>query len=198
MNEYQNRIVGHGEKPASEFRAHGKNWRKHPKNQREALHGVLAEVGWVQDVIVNQRTGVMIDGHARVELALKQGSETMVPFIEVDLSESEEALILASLDPISAMATADSEKLDALLRDVSTGDAALQAMLADLADEYGSIGDYTTEKIRERTEYLEHPRDMLRVLISIPVDMAIDAREYLEALSKIEGTEIDYGTNNKN
>ena len=79
MTDYRSRIVGHGEKPASEFRGNPKNWRKHPKNQQAALHGVLAEVGWVQDVIVNARTGNLIDGHARVALALKQGDRAPVP-----------------------------------------------------------------------------------------------------------------------
>ena len=55
----------------------------------------------------------------------------------MDLSEQEEALILATLDPIAAMAAADKEQLDALLREVDTGSAALQEMLAGLAEQAG-------------------------------------------------------------
>jgi hypothetical protein len=56
-----------------------------------------------------------------------------VPYIEVDLSEGEEKLALAILDPMSALAMTDTEALDALLREVSTGEAGLQQMLSDLA-----------------------------------------------------------------
>jgi hypothetical protein len=141
---WRNRIVGTGERPAGEFIANVKNWRVHPKAQREALTGVLAEVGWVTGVMVNKTTGSVIDGHARIEEALKLGDATPVPYIEVELSEEEEAKILATLDPISAMAAADKAQLDALLREVDTGDATLQTMLSELATanglDYGGSG----------------------------------------------------------
>jgi len=134
---WRNRIVGHGVKPASEFLANPNNWRIHAKAQQQALTGVLAEVGWVQQVVENVRTGNLIVGHLRVELAFREGDDTPVPYMQVDLSEAEEKLILATLDPIGAMATADGRKLDELLREVSTGDEAVQTMLAELAEKSG-------------------------------------------------------------
>ena len=41
--------------------------------------------------------GFVVDGHARVALAISAGER--VPVVYVDLSEKEEALILATLDP---------------------------------------------------------------------------------------------------
>jgi len=35
----------------------------------------------------------------------------------------------------------------------------------------------------------------LRVLISVPLDSAIDAREIIEQVASIEGAQIDYGAN---
>jgi len=134
---WKNRIVGHGEQAASQFMANPLNWRIHPKAQREALTGVLGEVGWVQSVIVNRITGNVVDGHARIEEALKLGDETPVPFVEVDLSEEEEKQVLLTLDPISAMAAADKANLDALLHDVSSASAGVQSMLAELAEKSG-------------------------------------------------------------
>ncbi len=133
---WRNRIVSHGQEIPDQLLANPANWRVHPRAQQDALNGVLSEVGWVQDVVVNQRTGHLIDGHLRVSLALKRG-EPSVPVIYVDLSEDEERLVLATLDPISAMAAADKEQLDALLRQVSTGEAAVQQMLAELAEKSG-------------------------------------------------------------
>ena len=134
---WKNRIVGHGEQAAISFMANPLNWRIHPKAQREALTGVLSEVGWVQSVIVNRTTGNVVDGHARIEEALKLGDETPVPFVEVELSEEEEKQVLLTLDPISAMAAADKQNLDALLQDVSTASSAVADMLTELAEKNG-------------------------------------------------------------
>lgn len=123
--------------PASEFLANPANWRVHPKPQREALRGVLNQIGWVQTVMVNANTGTLIDGHLRIDEALRMGDDTPVPFVAVDLSPEEEALILATLDPLSALAVADKDKLDELLREVQTSDAAVMAMLSELAEKSG-------------------------------------------------------------
>lgn len=135
---WKNRIVDYGEEAPDQLLANPKNFRLHPKHQQDALAGVLREVGVVQNVIVNQRTGFLLDGHLRVSLALRDG-HAAVPVTYVDLSESEEALVLATLDPISAMAGTDAAKLDDLLRDVSTGDAHVQQMLDDLATAAGIV-----------------------------------------------------------
>jgi ParB-like chromosome segregation protein Spo0J len=128
---WANRIVGHGEAKPSDLVANPKNWRQHPKAQKKALAGALAEVGWVTQVIVNKRTGHLVDGHARVELALER-KEPSVPVVYVDLTPDEEAVVLACLDPLSAMAETDTEKLDALMADVTVNDAALREMLGSL------------------------------------------------------------------
>lgn len=140
VDRWKNRIVGSGEMPAAKFAANPLNARTHPKLQQAALVGSLTELGWIQNVIVNKTTGNVVDGHARIVEALKLGGDTPVPYVEVELSEAEERLALATLDPISAMAGYDKAQLDALLRDVNTGDAALQTMLAELAQNNSVIG----------------------------------------------------------
>lgn len=127
---WRNRIVGEGEEAPDQLLANPMNWRTHPKRQREALSGLLKEVGWVQRVIVNQTTGHIVDGHARVELAINR-RETAVPVVYVELTPDEERLVLASLDPLGAMAGANKDTLDELLNNVQTSDAALQTLLQD-------------------------------------------------------------------
>ena len=109
-----------------------RNWRVHPKAQQDALAGALDAVGWVGQVLVNRRTGFVVDGHARVALALSRG-EPSVPVLYVDLEPAEEALVLATLDPIGAMAERDDAKLRELLADVRVDDDALLALFGDLA-----------------------------------------------------------------
>lgn len=128
MDAWRSRIVGHGEEAPDQLLANPRNWRIHPKAQQDALAGVLSEVGWVQNVIVNQRTGHVIDGHARIEIAISRG-EPSVPVVYVDLDENEEGIVLAALDPLAAMAGRDAEKWDALLAEITVDDAALKALL---------------------------------------------------------------------
>lgn len=123
--KWRNRIVGHGEEDPEQLLANPRNWRIHPKAQQDALHGVLSMVGWVQDVIVNQRTGFVVDGHARVAMAITAGER--VPVVYVDLSPEEEAVILATLDPITAMAAKDSEIFDELVKEMDDSFRALVA-----------------------------------------------------------------------
>lgn len=133
---WRNRIEGYGEEAPGDLLANPRNWRLHPKTQQDALGEVLAEVGWVTDVIVNKRTGFVLDGHLRVELAISKG-EAMVPVKYVDLSEAEEALILLTFDPIAGMAAAAKDNLADLLADVGTREGGIGDLLADLRDKAG-------------------------------------------------------------
>lgn len=135
---WRNRIVGHGEESPEQLLANPKNWRIHPKSQQDALAGVLREVGWVQEIVVNRRTGFVVDGHLRAAMAIGE-RQPSVPVKYVDLDEAEEALILATLDPLASLAATDAEQLAALLGEVSTGEAALQQMLSDLAERSGVL-----------------------------------------------------------
>ncbi len=128
---WRNRITGSGTEDPSQLLANPANWRTHPAAQRNALRGSLDTVGWVQQILVNTVTGHVVDGHARVEEALSRGEPT-VPVLYVELSPEEEALVLATLDPIGAMADRDHAKLEALLAEVSVDDAGLRRLLAQL------------------------------------------------------------------
>ncbi len=133
---WRSRIVGHAEVDPAALTPNARNWRLHPTGQRQALTEVLDQVGWVQDVVVNRRSGHLVDGHLRVELAMEQGVKT-VPVVYVDLSDAEEVLVLATLDPLAALATGDSEQLAALLGEVQYEGSGLAAMLDALARDTG-------------------------------------------------------------
>lgn len=128
---WRSRIVGSGEEAPDQLLAHPQNWRVHGAAQRDALRGSLDTVGWVAPLMVNQRTGFVVDGHARIEEAISRGEPT-VPVLYIDLSPEEEALVLATFDPIGAMAEASSERLAELLAEVTVDDEGLRRLLADL------------------------------------------------------------------
>jgi hypothetical protein len=131
MSLWKNRIVGYADVDPATLTPHHGNWRLHPKAQQMALAGVLSEIGIVQNVLVNQRTGRLVDGHLRVELALEH-KQPAIGVTYVDLSESEEAAILATLDPLSALAETDAEALGNLLGQFSFESSAVNDMLSGL------------------------------------------------------------------
>lgn len=135
---WRNRIVGHGTARPDELVPNPANWRKHPLKQREAMGGAFEEVGWVQPVIVNRTTGRLVDGHLRVRLAIAHG-ETEVPVTFVELTEDEERLALATIDPIGDLAQRGADELHDLIGTLTLTDDDLSAFLGTLDKQ--ALGD---------------------------------------------------------
>jgi hypothetical protein len=123
---------------ASDLQPNPKNWRTHPQSQQDALRGVLAEVGYSSALLARELPGgglQLIDGHLRAETT----PDCEVPVLVLDVTEAEADKLLATLDPLAALADADGAKLDALLREIQTASAAVAEMLADLAAQAGIV-----------------------------------------------------------
>lgn len=155
---WRNRIVDEGLAAPGELVAHPDNWRVHSQLQEAVLEASLDEVGFVQEVIVNQTTGHLVDGHLRVALALRRG-EPQIPVTYVELSEAEERLALATLDPLSNMATANAHLFGQLLEQANTGSSALMDFLDNYAQRIGAVPGGAEPKDRERTGATEHGED---------------------------------------
>ena len=138
LNGWQNNIVGSGVKRASEFKRNPLNFRVHPQAQKDALRGSLDTVGWIVPVIVNQRTGLLLDGHERVDEALV-GGDAEVPYIMVDVPANLEAFVLATLDPIAAMAQINAAQMTETLRQVETDNVAVSRMVSEMAEGAGAF-----------------------------------------------------------
>ena len=150
MGMYKNRIIGSGEESLDNILFNPRNWRIHPLNQQDALKGVLEEVGWVQQVIINKRTGNLIDGHLRCQLAAREGNKT-IPVLYVDIDEAEEELVLATLDPIAGMAATDKAKLDRLFQDINSDNENVQKLISEIAEKEGVLGELPTlEELEEK------------------------------------------------
>jgi DNA modification methylase len=148
LADWQNRIVGQGEESPEELikRANPNNPRLHPEGQRVALENILDTVGVVSEVIVNKRTGHIIDGHLRIELALSKG-EASIPVKYVDLTPDEEKLVIATFDPIAGLAEFDPEILEGLKVDIETAfDFDLGSVFSDLGSILDSANGHETER----------------------------------------------------
>lgn len=127
----RSRIVGYADVPPDQLLAHEDNFRRHPGVQLDALRGSLRTLGWVKPILVSRASGKVVDGHARVEVALQHNYPT-VPVAYLDLSPEEEKAALAALDQIGEMAYRDDTALRALLDSFEVQDAEFNAFLQGL------------------------------------------------------------------
>jgi hypothetical protein len=137
ITAWRSRITRTGTIDPGELVANPANWRQHPRHQHDALRELLGQVGWVQGVVVNERTGHLVDGHLRAELAVADGAPA-IPAVWVELSDDEERLVLAALDPVGDLAVADAARLEALLATLDVGGEALQGLFDDLISVHGA------------------------------------------------------------
>jgi DNA modification methylase len=133
----KDRIVELVRIPANELMPNPKNWRTHSKKQLDALKGVLAEIGFAGAALGRRLPSgdvMLIDWHARTEVS----GTSPIPVLILDVTESEADTILATFDPLGAMAGADAAKLDELLSSVQTQNEAIIEMLEQTAKDAGS------------------------------------------------------------
>lgn len=55
---------------ADQLRPNPRNWRSHPQRQRDALRGVLAEIGYADALLARELADgslELVDGHLRAE-----------------------------------------------------------------------------------------------------------------------------------
>lgn len=117
---------------AAELRPNPRNWRRHPDRQRRALRDLLAEVGFADAILARElHDGSLeiVDGHLRQSM----DPEAVVPVLVLDVDEVEADKLLATLDPLAAMAVADPESLRSLLASVETSSEDVRTLLANLA-----------------------------------------------------------------
>jgi ParB-like chromosome segregation protein Spo0J len=117
---------------ASQLRPNPRNWRTHSAAQRDALQGVLAEVGYAGALLARELDDgslELIDGHLRAETT----PDSIVPVLVLDVNEAEAALILATHDPLAGMAGIAADALESLLSEVQIENPAVQAIWSELS-----------------------------------------------------------------
>jgi hypothetical protein len=113
MSEIRNRIRELRTVKASELQANPGNFREHGEYQTSVLQSVLTRIGYADALLAREdEAGVLwlIDGHLRASL----DPEQELPVLIVDVDEAEAEELLATIDPIAALAGVDGAKLTAL------------------------------------------------------------------------------------
>ena len=117
---------------ARDLQPNKKKRRTHPQAQRDALKGVLAEIGYADALLARELRGgklELIDGHLRAETT----PDTEVPVLVLDLTAKEADKLLATLDPLAAMAEANKQALGELLAGIESDNEGVEKMLGELA-----------------------------------------------------------------
>ena len=119
-----------------------RNWRRHPESQTSAVKTMLDRIGW-SDAVIARESGadglVLVDGHLRAGL----DPDETVPVLVVDLDEQEAGEVLATLDPLAALAEIDAEALRALVDDIRVEDD------ADFGGVLSEIEDFAQLRVEE-------------------------------------------------
>ena len=101
--------------PADSLNPHPRNPNEHPERQIDLLAKIILQNGMRAPIVVSNRSGFIIKGHARLEAAIKAGLE-MVPvdFQDYDSENSEMADLLAD-NRIAELAEADISQINAII-----------------------------------------------------------------------------------
>jgi hypothetical protein len=182
---YQNKIIGHEMVDPTQLLANPLNFRIHTKVQKDAMRSMLRNIGWLDEIIVNQRTGVLINGHMRVDIALTD-NEPLVPVRYVDLTDEEQNLALATFDNIAALAGTDRDQLELLLSETSTQDGDLLEFLSSLQPP--KMPEYDSPLPTDTTDYENQDVGGNKWLIVITCENEWQQGELLE---EFESREIE-------
>jgi len=116
---------------ASDLMPNPRNWRQHPPAQQRAMAAALDEIGFADAVLAREVDGglELIDGHLRTETV----PDAELPVLVLDVTEAEADKLLATLDPLAAMATTDAAKLGDLISHLTVSSKDLQQVVDQTA-----------------------------------------------------------------
>lgn len=208
----RDRITGHRRVKAGDLLAHEHNFRTHPEEQKQALLGLYQEVGFARSLLAYIPDSEMAEAKAFAARLVEQGENSddamgqalhrarlklidghlrrdltpdMVLTVEIlDVNDAEASKLLASIDPLAALAEMDGGKLDALLAEVETSSPALQDLLdslvADNPVDANDAGDLKKIEVKP-------PPTMTWVLLGLPTVRYGEVSEQIETLAALPG-----------
>ena len=168
----------------SEIQDNDGNWRIHPAHQRDALKGMLQEVGIVGTLLVydSKKQGglTLIDGHLRADI----DPDLQWPCAIADLNDDEANQVLAFFDPLASLAIADSEKLSSLLREVNTDNEHLSLLLDQLNEQTHAL----VNELSESDDEYDDEYDETELWPKIVLQVSPEARDaFYERYRQLDG-----------
>ena len=130
--EIRDRVKSFRRVPAGELKPNPRNPVDHSELQRDALRGILAEVGFAGAVLARELEDgslEMIDGHLR-QSEFDDAQE--VPTLVLDVTEEEADKLLASVNPIASMVSINGRRMSELTEAMEGHDAEFRRFLTGL------------------------------------------------------------------
>jgi hypothetical protein len=180
------------------------NWRIHQQLQLDSLEALIFDdgheggggaVGWAGAALVNDRqvedgwteedaVPTLVDGHARQKIAAERGEK--MPAIIGRWTPDQEALVLATLDPLSLMAGRDRGMLEIVRFDAVTENDVLRNLLGkDAASK--ALGETVVEAAK-RDEYMLAVGRHQVPLTELEIDLlCIEADTYVSEMGLAHG-----------
>jgi hypothetical protein len=123
-----------------------RNPNKHPKEQLDMLAHIIQKQGWRAPITVSRRSGFIVKGHARYEVAQMVGDQAPVEYQDYESDQAELADLMAD-NRIAELAVMDEGQITELL--------------AEMADETSGIdvelAGYTADQVKDLIE--KHKND---------------------------------------
>lgn len=167
------------------------NARVHSAAQVTQLAAAITQWGWTSPVLVDEDGG-LIAGHGRVLAAQQLGLPDIPVMVAVGWTDEQKRAYAIAENKIASNSAWDAELLSLELSDLRGTGFDLNLTGFDSIEVNELIESHA--KIKEASEPLK-PKKFMRVLVSIPVDSALQAKEALDMLARTAGIEIDYGAN---
>jgi ParB-like chromosome segregation protein Spo0J len=165
------------------------NPRQLSKHDYDHLKKSLDKFGVADPIIINL-DGSIIGGHQRKKILLEAGLLKQSDTIDVRIPDrqltDDEARELA----IRLNRNQGAWDFDALANNFDVEELTEWGFTED--ELLGVV--YDNPQLKENEEEIR-TREMMRVLVSVPLDSALDAKEIIEQLNEIENVEIIYGAN---
>ena len=144
MNDFRHRIVDFQYIRAGDILPNPNNWRTHSESQKRVYRAMVDDIGYVGAQLVYKTENgdlMLVDGHMRADIH----PDELLPTLITDLTEDEADNILATFDPISALAEANKAKVAALHKKLaalkSNVKGAREKLLKSIREKHGVVMD---------------------------------------------------------
>jgi hypothetical protein len=172
-----------------------RNARKHGERNIATLEKSLEQFGAARSIVVDEH-GRILAGNGVVEAAANVGIER-VKTVEADgneiiavvrrgLTEAQKLGLAVADNRVAELAEWDTTMLAQIGTEIDLTPFFTEQELGDLLSD--------TEHLREVEKSLQ-PKQFVRVLVSVPIDHAAEAKELLDQLATVPEIEIDYSAN---
>ena len=162
-----------------ELKPNPKNPNTHPLSQIELLAKIITEQGWRLPIIVSNRSGLIVKGHARLESAFRAGMlKAPVNFQNYKNEAAEHADMVAD-NRLAELALIDEDKMSALIAELSDFDIDIE--LTGIRD--GELEKFLTKDIvLDDIDYTDATTDKTSISITF---LKSDTEDIVNKLKKM-------------